>query len=114
MAPPKVHQSPSKSVNDSEIPTPGSVSGILRRMSDDLRTIKQLTERIGRLLHGHPPTVQGAVLADLLAMWLAGHMSETEADTTGLREMLLSSHIEVVRKLVPVNAAGILERLKRH
>jgi Lar family restriction alleviation protein len=44
--------------------------------------------------------VQGAVLADLLATWLAGHPNF-------VRESILSLHIKVVRELVPVNEAQL-------
>jgi hypothetical protein len=58
------------------------------------------------LLAGHDPAVQGAVLADLTAMWLAGHMGE---DSEELRELLLSGFVELVRKLVPINEERIHE-----
>lgn len=61
--------------------------------------------RIAPLLKGKPPSVQGAVLADLLAMWLAGHGVEGNADETlKLRATLLAEHCRVVRELVEVNA----------
>lgn len=59
------------------------------------RAIK-LAQEIHPLLAGHHPAVQGAALADLLAMWLAGH----DAD---LRDALLENHIERVIELVPAN-----------
>jgi hypothetical protein len=63
-----------------------------------------LTGKIRRMLEGKPPEMQGAVLADLLAMWLAGHVSPgDEPATDGWRELVLQVHLEAVRKLIPVN-----------
>ena len=77
-------------------------------MSDTLATIAQLIERIRPILAGQPPPVQGAVLADLLATWLAGHIDRTSNQhTDALREELLTHHLATVRALVPVNAAHI-------
>jgi hypothetical protein len=76
-------------------------------MSDTLATVVQLINRIRPILAGQPPPVQGAVLADLLATWLAGHRGTTITSTDEMREELLRLHLETVRALVPVNAAHI-------
>ena len=77
-------------------------------MSDTLATIAQLIEHIRPILAGQPAPVQGAVLADLLATWLAGHIDSTgRRQTEALREELLKHHLATVRALVPVNAAHI-------
>jgi hypothetical protein len=47
---------------------------------------------------GHDPMVQGAALADMTAMWLAGHMGPK-----AFREVLLNDLIDTIRKLIPVN-----------
>jgi hypothetical protein len=55
-------------------------------------------------LAGKPSQVQSAVLADLLATFLAGHiMVGDEEATNAVREEHLGLHIELVRKLIPVN-----------
>ena len=36
--------------------------------------VKMLADRISPILHGHKPEIQGAVLAELLATWLSGHV----------------------------------------
>ena len=46
------------------------------------------------LLAGHHPAIQGGALAELLALWLAGHHPDTRDDLLGL-------HIDAVRELVP-------------
>lgn len=64
-----------------------------------------LVALIRPLLAGRRGEVQGAVLADLLAIWLAGHHVAGDAEATqSLRAELLALHLEGVTKLVPVNA----------
>lgn len=64
--------------------------------------------RIGPILKGHPSPLQGAALADLLAIWLAGHMIKGNPTATDrLREDILALHVEKVRELIPVNAVAI-------
>lgn len=55
-----------------------------------------IVDRIRPMLAGYHPAEQGAALADLLAIWLAGHPAE-------IREALLKMHVDKVRELVPVN-----------
>jgi hypothetical protein len=81
-------------------------------MSDTLQRVAQLTEDIGQLLYGHGPEVQAAVLADLLAMLLAGHIVVGKPRVTReLREGLLAEHLKYVRQLIPVNEEIALARL---
>lgn len=75
----------------------GSVIGIVR-----------LLDRVTPLFAGHPPAVQGAVLAELLALWLAGHAAEgDQAQTDQLRQDLLAAHLASVRELIPLHDARI-------
>jgi hypothetical protein len=62
----------------------------------DPARVFELVDRIRPILAGNHPAVQGAVLADLLAMWLAGHPAE-------LREALLALQIDKALQLVPIN-----------
>jgi hypothetical protein len=62
----------------------------------DAHTAENLVDTIKPAFAGLPPAVQGAALADLLAIWIAGHDPE-------LREKVLEIHIEGVRALVPHN-----------
>jgi hypothetical protein len=66
----------------------------------DPRLVEPLVERIKPILAGNPGQIQGAVLADLLAIFLAGHAPP-------LREQILAIHLETVRRLIPVNEAMI-------
>jgi len=80
----------------------------------DPREIDRLVEQIMPILAGHHEAIQSGVLADLLSMWLAGHFIEGSAKKTAkLREQLLRDHMQLVRKLIPVNEAMILERTRK-
>ena len=57
--------------------------------------IAAVTDAIRPLLYGRPREVQGAILADLLAMWLAGHPSQ-------LRESVLMMHIQAMRPMIAI------------
>jgi hypothetical protein len=53
---------------------------------------------------------QGAILADLLSLWLAGHIVPgNQEETEKLRGILLDNHIEAVRLLIPSSEQEILE-----
>jgi hypothetical protein len=73
--------------------------------TDKIGQIEQLTGQIRPLLAGKDPMVQSAVLADLLAMWLAGHFVQGDRDETRkLRADLLRMHLETVERLTEINA----------
>ena len=74
-------------------------------MNSQTLEIAAIVDRIKPLLAGKSPEVQGAVLADCLAIWLAGHHVAGDEDATRtLRADLLAIHCAAVRNLVPVNA----------
>ena len=82
-------------------PTPRPVV----RMTPDACEICAILEAIKPLLAGRAAAVQGTVLADLLATWLAGHLVEgDEAASRQLRSDLLASHVDAVWMLTEVNA----------
>lgn len=61
-------------------------------------------------LAGESPMVQSAVLADLLATFLSGHVIlDDEAATDALREEHLLLHLDLVRQLIPVNYQMLVE-----
>jgi hypothetical protein len=66
----------------------------------DPNAVAKVVDRVCPILAGHHPGIQGAALADLLAIWLAGHPPE-------VREGLLTFHIAQVRQLIAVNAAAL-------
>jgi hypothetical protein len=70
-------------------------------MSDQVLREAELTARyVGRLLSCKAPQVQAAVLADLTAVWLAGHRTDNPDATRSLRAEILSLHCAAVRRLV--------------
>jgi hypothetical protein len=74
-------------------------------MTNDLNLIADRVRQIRPLLAGLESHVQGAILADLLAMWLAGHgVRGDSAATDDLREDLLDAHLGIVTQLIPENA----------
>jgi hypothetical protein len=73
------------------------------RESEQGEEAVRLAKQAGAFLAGRGPAMQGAILADLLAMWLAGHPAE-------VRESILDLHLEAVRLLVPVNEAMLRDR----
>jgi hypothetical protein len=71
----------------------------------------EMFDAITEVLRGHHPYVQGAVLADLLAMFIAGHSLVGDAKGTDqMRENLLAEHIKAVRLLIAPNEKIIAER----
>ena len=81
-------------------------SGDVRPLEDkEVDQVKTLVDRISPLLHGQDRQVQGAVLADLLARWLAGHcVPDDRFQTILMRGRILQQHMKIVRDLVKVNA----------
>lgn len=66
--------------------------------------VATLVDQIKPLLAGHAPNVQGAALADLLAIWLVAHVVPGSKEETGrLRQNLLQMHVQTVEELIPVN-----------
>jgi hypothetical protein len=67
-------------------------------MTDDerVRQIFDLNEAIQPMFAGYSLEVQGAVLADLVAMWLTDHQAE-------MREAVLNTLIRQVLDLTPIN-----------
>jgi hypothetical protein len=86
---------------------------ILGLIDEDLaRAAGELAEKIKPLFAGKGAAVQGAALADLTALWLAGHRVPGDpAAAAELRESLLQSHIEILRLLVPLADAEIDEQI---
>jgi uncharacterized membrane protein YfbV (UPF0208 family) len=79
---------------------------------DEASEALRVSQAVQQHLVGLGPQLQGAVLADLLALWLAGHMAEGEKRTAQLREQMLAMHLDVVRKLVKPSEQMLLTRMK--
>jgi hypothetical protein len=80
-------------------------------IAKDVRVALELMERVRPMFAGINPEIVGAVLADLLATLLAGHIVDGDPKATRqLRKELLQFHILQVRRLIPINEQQILER----
>jgi hypothetical protein len=77
--------------------------------NENSHLVKQICAAVSPLLRGFAPEIQGAVLAELTSMWLAGHMGPG-ADR--VREELLELHIATIRDLIPENEREILARCR--
>jgi hypothetical protein len=75
----------------------------LGRLADRVEPIRErVWPVVSAAMVGEDPLVQGAVIAELTAHWLAGHLVlDDRAATERLREELLEAHIRVVRQLIP-------------
>jgi hypothetical protein len=72
--------------------------------------VEALVEAVRPLFAGKRPEIQGAALADLLAMWLAGHVDPNDRPVTeAKREELIEIHLAMVRLLIPINYAMLIE-----
>lgn len=86
----------------------------------DARRASRTSKRIGRLyLSGMNPELQGAVLADLVATWLAGHMllpilpndgEDAARAATAMRKEMFDTWGELVFQLIPLCENEIRER----
>jgi hypothetical protein len=67
-----------------------------------------LVDRIAPILAGSDAELQGAVLADLTAIWIAGHRTPGDrADGDCMRESLMHMHVRHVRELVCMYLGGV-------
>lgn len=74
----------------------------------DLERIDALTNSIKPILAGHHPAEQGAALAQLVSLWIAGHFDQ-------IREDVLTSFVAHVRELVTIDRVAfdqLHERVK--
>jgi len=82
-------------------------------MSDLNKETEELILKITPLLAGKGPKVQGAALAQLVAMWLAGHQDPSYTDTPDIKELrngLMELFTETVMAFVPIESQEIQER----
>lgn len=61
----------------------------------DSERVDAISKQMQPFLHGLHPGEQGAILADLLAIWLSGHAPVTH-------ERLIDAHVRGVRRLLPL------------
>ncbi len=77
-------------------------------MSAAADEVQEVIAAIKPLMAGRNPAIQGAILADLVSLWLAGHQVD-DAAIDGLIEL----HVDTVRELLPVNRR-LIAGLRRH
>lgn len=75
---------------------------------DDAHVVRHLVEAIRPLLAGFQPEIQSSVLADLLAMWLAGMQG---SDASEVRDLALLQFLSLVNDLIKPNEAEIMARI---
>lgn len=77
-----------------------------REMANDTKAqeeaVDRLFQRARRIFAGKPPDITGAVLAELVALWIASHVTDEKAWTNEVRDRLLQVHVDIVRDLIPV------------
>jgi hypothetical protein len=72
--------------------------------SEQANEVLALVGEIRPLLAGRSPEVQGGVLADLLAMYIAGYVQLGDPEATKrMRELVLEMHIVGVKALIDIN-----------
>jgi hypothetical protein len=71
--------------------------------------VLRIAELVKPILAGREPEIQGAVLAELLSLWLAGHYQGGQR----LIDNLLALHVEHVRKLIPENVRMLRDSPRR-
>jgi fructose-1,6-bisphosphatase len=74
-------------------------------LEQQARDVSALVRVVGTLLSKKHPDVIGAALADLTAIWIAGHACPgNQQETDRMRDELLTAHIEAIETLIPANA----------
>jgi len=67
--------------------------------------LQPIVDQLSAALAGRRPAVQGAALAECLALWLAGHGVDGDAAATArMRRRLFRNHCAYVKKLIPIYA----------
>jgi hypothetical protein len=93
----------------------GRTHAALASGQNDIVTIPidEVAERaiaMHKYVAGLPPEYQSAVIAHLLATWIAGHQGDDKAALAKFREELLTGHIKLVRDLIPMEDARLAKR----
>ena len=88
----------------------GQAKKIAEKMAD---ITEETVAKIRPMLAGLGPEVQGAVLADLFAMYLAGHVGCDAEEVAKIREEVIETWLKTVRELVPFNERELLALIKK-
>lgn len=68
--------------------------------------LDEMMEAVKPIFEGVQPNIQGAVLGNLVALWLGGHYIAGDAAI----EYLLDMHIKQIRALVPIYIDELRDR----
>ena len=79
----------------------------------DLGRVDQLVQAIKPILFGHHPIEQGAVLAQLIALWVAGHNPEVRDDLLQLFMSNVRALAEIDSKRFDAIREELLKTLRR-
>ena len=76
----------------------------------DADEVVALARAVQPLLMGKPAEIQGAALANLMAIWLAKHGMRGDAKAIKhWRDKVLKVHLETVRKLALIHQRALVE-----
>ena len=71
----------------------------------ETREVAEAVDKIKPILAGRSADIQGAILADLLSMWVAGHFIPGDPRKTDeLRRDVLAFHLSMIPTLIEINA----------
>ena len=65
-----------------------------------IAAVEGIATKIGPLLTGHPPQIQGAVLGQLVAIWLGGYYAHDPDEQMELWTSLLTEQAKLSLRLV--------------
>jgi hypothetical protein len=71
----------------------------------------KLYDELAEIMRHYHPYIQNIVLADLLALFLAGHFTADRDETERIREKMLAEHVEWVRKMIGKNEEIIAKKV---
>lgn len=71
--------------------------------AQEVNEVEEAVRSIVPILAGKDRAIQGAILADLTSIWIIGHRSQNEAETSQLREEIIATHIKYVWHFAEVN-----------
>jgi hypothetical protein len=79
----------------------------------DVAAVDHIVDQIRPIMHGYPRDIQGAVCANLLAMWIAGHRGSDAISpaSVAFRNQLLTDAIGLIHHLIPIEDAWIKDQL---
>lgn len=80
---------------------------------EQVHEVREILAACKTALANRHPALQGAALAELVALWLAGHRYLDGSDATPIRENLLELHVAAVRRQLPIADAELAAELTR-